>query len=159
LVERSSSIRLPRPPLSPRDNRSLRLACEYLADQPERNVGLDEPAAAGGPDDLAAAAGLKRSSHPRLFRQRIGLPPHALQIAHRIRNARRLLETGQTIAATAAATGFSDQSHLHRHFQRGLELTPGEYRRRFNGSRLTRKAGPAMSGRPASTGQACTAVS
>jgi hypothetical protein len=38
-------------------------------------------------------------------------------------------------------------------------LTPGEYRRRFNRSRPPRKAGPAMGGRPASTGQACTAVS
>jgi AraC-like DNA-binding protein len=138
LVERSSSTRLPRPPLSLRDNRALRQACEYLADQPERNVGLDE---------LAAAAGVDKFHLTRLFRERIGLPPHALQIAHRIRNARRLLEAGQTIAATAAATGFADQSHLHRHFQRGLGLTPGEYRRRFNGSRPPREAGPAMGGR------------
>ena len=60
------------------------------------------------------------------------LPPHAFQVAHRIRKARRLLEAGETIADVAAATGFADQSHLHRHFQRGLGLTPGEYRRIFN---------------------------
>ena len=40
---------------------------------------------------------------------------------------RRLIEAGETIAETAAAAGFADQSHLHRHFQRGLGLTPGEY--------------------------------
>ena len=67
----------------------------------------------------------------RLFRERTGLPPHALQVAHRVRNARRLLEAGEPIADIAAATGFADQSHLHRHFQRSLGLTPGEYRRRL----------------------------
>jgi AraC-like DNA-binding protein len=122
LVERSSAIRLPRPPLSLRDDRALRRACDYLADRPERNVGLDE---------LAAVADIDKFRLVHLFRHRIGLPPHTLQLAHRVRVARRLLEAGQTIAATAAATGFADQSHLHRHFKRTLGLTPGEYQRRY----------------------------
>jgi AraC-like DNA-binding protein len=122
LIERSSAVRRPRPPLSPRDDRAFRLASGYLGDRPERNVGLDE---------LAAAAGVGKFRLIRLFRERTGLPPHALQVAHRVQRARRLLETGQTIAETAATTGFADQSHLHRHFQRSLGLTPGEYRRRF----------------------------
>ena len=33
---------------------------------------------------------------------------------------------------TAAATGFADQSHLHRHLRRSLGVTPAEYRRRFS---------------------------
>jgi AraC-like DNA-binding protein len=123
LIERSSAVRPARSPLSPRDDRALRLACEYLGDRPERNVGLDE---------LAAAAGIGKFRLIRIFRDRTGLPPHALQVAHRIRRARRLLETGQTIADTAAATGFADQSHLHRHFQRSLGPTPLEYQKRFN---------------------------
>jgi AraC-like DNA-binding protein len=123
LIERSSAVRPPRSPLNPHDDRALRLACDYLADRPERNVGLDE---------LAAAAGIGKFRLIRLFRERTGLPPHALQVAHRVRKARRLLEAGETIAAIAAATGFADQSHLHRHFQRSLGLTPGEYRRRIN---------------------------
>ncbi len=122
VIGRSSAVRPARSPLSPRDDRALRLACDYLGDRPERNVGLDE---------LAAAAGIGKFRLIRLFRERTGLPPHALQVAHRVRNARRLLEAGETIAAAAAATGFADQSHLHRHFQRSLGLTPGEYQRRF----------------------------
>jgi AraC-like DNA-binding protein len=122
LIERSSAVRLPRSPLNPRDDRALRLACDYLGARPERNVGLDE---------LAAAAGIGKFRLTRLFRERTGLPPHALQVAHRIRAARRLLEAGETIAETAAATGFADQSHLHRHFRHSLGLTPGEYQRRF----------------------------
>jgi AraC-like DNA-binding protein len=89
-----------------------------------QNIGLDE---------LAAAAGIGKFRLVRLFRNRTGLPPHALQIAQRIRAARRLLEGVETIVATAAATGFADQSHLHRHFKRSLGLTPGEYRRRLAG--------------------------
>jgi AraC-like DNA-binding protein len=122
LIARSSAVRPRRFPLSPRDDRALRLAYEYLGDQCERNVGLDE---------LAAAAGIGKFRLIRLFRERTGLPPHALHVAHRLRSARRLLEAGQTIAATAAATGFADQSHLHRHFQRTLGMTPGEYQGRF----------------------------
>ena len=136
LIERSSAIRLPRLPLSPRNDRALRRACEYLADRPERNVGLDE---------LAANAGIDKFSLAHLFRERIGLPPHALQIAHRIRNARHLLEAGQTVAATATATGFADQSHLHRHFQRTLGLTPREYQRRFAETSRSRHTSDAQS--------------
>lgn len=62
----------------------------------------------------------------------MGLPPHALQMAYRVRRAQRLLEAGETIAATAAAAGFCDQSHLHRQFRRSLGMTPGAYRNRLN---------------------------
>jgi AraC-like DNA-binding protein len=107
---------------TPRDERALRRAMDYLGDHSNRNVGLDE---------LAAAAGIGKFRLVRLFRDRTGLPPHSLQLAHRIRTARRLLEAGRSIAEVAAATGFADQSHLHRHFQRSLGLTPGQYRRRI----------------------------
>jgi AraC-like DNA-binding protein len=100
----------------------LRAAYDYLAEQPERNISLDE---------LANTAGIGKFRLIRLFRERTGLPPHALQVAHRIDAARRLLEAGHTIAETAAATGFADQSHLHRHLQRSLGMTPAEYQRRF----------------------------
>jgi AraC-like DNA-binding protein len=123
LLERATPTRRQRPALTPRDDRALRLAFDYLGDHPVRNVGLDE---------LADAAGIGKFRLIRLFRERTGLTPHALQIAHRIRVARRLLEAGEPVAATAAATGFADQSHLHRHFQRTLGLTPRQYQRRFD---------------------------
>src|SRR6266568_8119562 len=108
-----------RPPAAiaalPHDDKALRLAQDYLADRPERNISLDE---------LAIAAGIGKFRLIRLIRQRTGLPPHALQLAHRIRSARRMLEAGQTITEAATATGFADQSHLHRHFQRSLGVTP-----------------------------------
>ncbi len=122
LIDRSASARPARPGLARRDRRAFRLACDYLAERPGRNVGLDE---------LAAAAGIGKFRLIRLFRERTGLPPHALHLAHRVRAARRMLEAGEPIGATAHATGFADQSHLHRHFRRSLGLTPREYQRRF----------------------------
>lgn len=123
LVECFPAGRPKRSPFSPRDDKALRLACDYLGDRPDRNVSLDE---------LATVAGIGKFRLVRLFRQRTGLPPHALQLAHRIRMARRLLESGQPIAEAAAAAGFASQSHLHRHFRRSLGITPAEYQRRFS---------------------------
>jgi AraC-like DNA-binding protein len=121
VIEQFSSVRSRRTLTSPREEQAFRAACNYLAERSERNISLDE---------LADAAGIGKFRLVRLFRDRTGLGPHAIHIAHRIRIARRLLEAGESIAVTAAATGFADQSHLHRHLQRTLGLTPGAYRRR-----------------------------
>jgi AraC-like DNA-binding protein len=121
VVERHASRRAPQRPAVEHDERALRQALEYLAEHLARNVSLDE---------LADAAGIGKFRLIRIFRQRTGLAPHQFQIAFRIRRARRLLENGETIAATAAATGFADQSHLHRHFQASIGWTPRQYQRR-----------------------------
>jgi AraC-like DNA-binding protein len=112
----------PAPTATPHDDRALGIALDYLASHYQQNIGLDE---------LASVAGIGKFRLVRLFRRQIGVSPHALHIAHRIRAARRLLESGYPIAHTAATTGFSDQSHLHRHFTRTLGITPGEYQRRL----------------------------
>jgi AraC-like DNA-binding protein len=122
LVERCSTTRPTRAELGGRDARALGLARDYLADRLDRNVGLDE---------LATAAGIGKFRLVRLVRERTGLPPHALQLAYRLQAARRRLEAGAPIAETAIATGFADQSHLHRHFERSLGITPGAYQRCF----------------------------
>jgi AraC-like DNA-binding protein len=122
VVERHSARRTPQRALTGHDRRALRLALEYLAEHFESNVSLDE---------LANAAGIGKFRLVRIFRKQTGLAPHALQIAYRVRAARRLLEAGETIAATAAATGFADQSHLHRHFRASIGWTPRHYQRRM----------------------------
>jgi AraC-like DNA-binding protein len=123
LTQRSPATRPRRRTLSERDDKALRAAYDYLAEQPERNISLDE---------LAKVSGIGKFRLIRLFRERTGLAPHALQVAHRIRAARRLLEAGHTIAESAATTGFADQSHLHRHLRRSLGVTPAEYQKRFS---------------------------
>jgi AraC-like DNA-binding protein len=110
------------PAVEPRDHPALRRAREHL---------LADLAAHPTLDELAAAAGVDKYRLIRLFRAGEGLPPHRYLLAQRIRRARRLLEAGRPIAEVAAATGFSDQSHLHRHFRRSLDVTPGQYAARF----------------------------
>jgi len=122
IIERLSRLGPARTPLKAHDRAALRLAQEYLGDQPERNISLTE---------LADAAGIGKFRLLRLFRENTGLPPHALQLAHRIRRAQRLLESGHTPSETATATGFADQSHMHRHFHRSLGMTPRQYQNRL----------------------------
>jgi AraC-like DNA-binding protein len=79
-------------------------------------------------DALAAESGLPKLRFVRAFKRVVGLPPHAYQIHLRVDHARRMLAQGAAIADAAAAAGFFDQSHLHRHFKRLHGVTPSEYR-------------------------------
>jgi AraC-like DNA-binding protein len=50
----------------------------------------------------------------------------------RIEHARSLLQKGRTIADTALACGFFDQSHFHHHFKAMTTVTPKQYQRSLN---------------------------
>lgn len=99
--------------------RALQRARDLLESRLTENVTLDE---------LAAAAGLERFALLRAFARAYGLPPHAWVIQERVRRAQVLLRAGTSPAAAAAEIGFSDQSHLARHFKRLTGVTPGCYR-------------------------------
>lgn len=77
--------------------------------------------------DLAEAAGMNACALGRAFSASMGMPPHEFLTFVRVRNARLLLERGDTIANVAASCGFSDQSHMHRAFRAVLGMTPGQY--------------------------------
>ena len=79
-------------------------------------------------ESLGSVANMSAFHFARLFRAQVGVPPHAYQTIRRIAAARRLLQRGATASRVAAATGFGDQSHLHRHFLRIMGMTPGQYR-------------------------------
>lgn len=63
----------------------------------------------------------------RQFKKQTGTTPHAYQLNRRIDNAKKLLREGCPIVETALESGFSDQSHFHRHFKRIVAATPREY--------------------------------
>jgi AraC-like DNA-binding protein len=98
---------------------AVRLARELLHDRWADNVRLD---------DLVAVAGIDRFRLVRAFRAALGLPPHAYQIRLRVTRAMALIRQGLPLAAVAVETGFTDQSHLARHFTRALGVAPGRYR-------------------------------
>jgi AraC-like DNA-binding protein len=78
----------------------------------------------------AKLAGMSREGFSRRFRRLQGMPPHMFSLTERLNDARKLLRAGEPIAAVAAETGFSDQSHLGRCFRRAFGVTPGQYRLR-----------------------------
>jgi AraC-like DNA-binding protein len=79
--------------------------------------------------DLAALAGLSPYHLLRVFRRTTQLPPHAYLTQVRVAQARTLLAAGLPAVRVAMETGFTDQSHLTRHFKRAFGVTPGQYAR------------------------------
>jgi AraC-like DNA-binding protein len=100
------------------EHRAVTLAKDYLETLPGENVSLDT---------LARAAGIGPYHLCRVFRQEIGLSPHAYQVLVRVRRAKALLTQGLSIAHVAAEAGFADQAHFTRHFKRTFGVTPGRY--------------------------------
>ncbi|GHJ40558.1 hypothetical protein Sm713_61670 [Streptomyces sp. TS71-3] len=78
---------------------------------------------------LATGLGTSPFALLRAFRARYGMPPHTWLTDARVRRARRLLDGGTVPAEAAVAVGFTDQSHLTRHFSRAVGVPPGAYQR------------------------------
>jgi AraC-like DNA-binding protein len=103
-----------------REPAAIRRSREYLQEHAAENVTLQA---------LARFAGLSAFHLCRVFRQTVGMTPHAYQTQVRVRHAKSLLRAGLPITTVAAQTGFYDQAHLTRHFKRIVGLTPGRYLR------------------------------
>jgi len=93
---------------------------EYIDNHVNENISLQQ---------LAVLAELNPHYLTRLFQRHAGLPPHAYQLMKRIQLAKQLMRLGVGLADVAADTGFTDQSHLHRHFKKMMGITPGRYLR------------------------------
>jgi AraC family transcriptional regulator len=90
-----------------------------------------ERTAGAGMKTIAGWCGLSRSHFSRRLRTLTGLWPQTMILASRIEAAKHLLERDvASLSEVAYTSGFSDQSHLTRAFQRATGLTPGRYRRR-----------------------------
>jgi transcriptional regulator GlxA family with amidase domain len=79
--------------------------------------------------ELAGIAGLSVFHFARQFKQSAGVTPHHYLVQKRVERAQDMLSrTELSLAEIALAAGFSDQSHLARHFRQMLGTTPGEFR-------------------------------
>ncbi len=79
--------------------------------------------------ELAGIAGLSVFHFARQFKQSAGVTPHHYLVQRRVERAQDMLSrTDLSLAEIALAAGFSDQSHLARHFRQMLGTTPGEFR-------------------------------
>ncbi|MGO8941676.1 MAG: helix-turn-helix transcriptional regulator [Mycobacterium sp.] len=80
-------------------------------------------------DGLAALTGLSTDHFARAFQQSVGLPPHTYLVRRRLEQVEHMLrKTHAPLSEIALATGFSDQSHLARHFRRWTGMSPRQVR-------------------------------
>ena len=79
---------------------------------------------------LADECGLSPFHLLRLFRDAVGVPPHAYLVQLRVNRAQVLLQEGHSVSEVAHVCGFSDQPHFTRTFKRTVGVPPGQYIRR-----------------------------
>jgi transcriptional regulator of acetoin/glycerol metabolism/AraC-like DNA-binding protein len=97
-----------------------RRVCDYIEGHLDEKIRLD---------GLAALAGLSTDHFARAFHQSVGAPPHTYLLRRRLEQVEQMLrETHAPLSEIALATGFSDQSHLARHFRRWAGMSPRQVR-------------------------------
>jgi AraC-like DNA-binding protein len=99
---------------------AVRQTREYLDENFSKRITLRQ---------LGENAGVGEFRLLRLFLSNVGMPPYEYLTAVRVRHAKRLLAQGKPATSVAFEVGFSDQSHLIRHFKRIVGVTPGVFAR------------------------------
>jgi AraC family transcriptional regulator len=99
----------------------LSRACDYLKSHHAGTIDLHR---------LAGELGVHPVHLTRTFRAFLRCTPGEYLRAWRLdRSARMLTDGRNSLAQIAFETGFTDQSHLNRHFARAYGVPPGEYRK------------------------------
>src|SRR5215475_5321845 len=99
---------------------TMRRVREYVEVHLSENIDLTT---------LSSVAGLSMHHFAREFKQSAGVTPHHYLTQKRVERAQEMLaQTDLSLSDIAYATGFSDQSHLARHFRHMLGTTPREFR-------------------------------
>jgi AraC-like DNA-binding protein len=113
------NLPIPEPPPANRGGLSpvrTQRICEYINSNLDQNIRLEA---------LAEIAGLSTHHFARAFKQTVGMPPHGYVLQRRIERAQHMLVSTQLpLSEIALSAGFSDQSHLARHFRRMTGLSP-----------------------------------
>ncbi len=90
----------------------------FLDDHFDRDIQLD---------DLADIAGTSKYAVLRQFKHQWQITPHAYVINRRILAAKTQLKAGHSVADTAAACGFFDQSHFIKTFKNFTGIRPADF--------------------------------
>lgn len=96
----------------------IRRVCDYLQECFAEDVSIEK---------LSSIASLSPFYLCRVFEKEVGVPPHVYQLDIRLIKAAQMLSRGKRIADVATETGFFDQSHFHKAFQRKFGITPKRY--------------------------------
>ena len=101
--------------------RQARRALEYIEAHLGSQIEIRE---------IARLVALSKSHFSRAFKQRVGFSPRAYVSARRVERAKFMMSsTTERLSDIALVCGFSDQSHLNRHFRRIVGMSPGLWRR------------------------------
>jgi transcriptional regulator GlxA family with amidase domain len=113
----------PKPPTRARGGlppRAMRRIHEYIEAHVSENIELSM---------LATIADLSLYHFAREFKRSTGVAPHGYLVRKRVERAKDMLtRTDYSLTEIALAAGFSDQSHLARHFRQIVGSTPREFR-------------------------------
>lgn len=98
----------------------LQQAIEYIHAHLDRELSLAE---------IAGVINISPTYFANLFKRATGISPHQYVIQQRVEQAKLLLlKTDLAIADVALQVGFSNQSHLTRHFKHITGVTPKQVR-------------------------------
>lgn len=100
------------------DNKKLLLAREYLDAHANEFITLDQ---------LAHEVSLSKYHLCRQFSRIFKMPPNKYLRQLRLQRAKELLNQGYPITEVALNCGFSDQSHMGRHFKAVFGVSPKKY--------------------------------
>lgn len=78
-------------------------------------------------NDLARDAGMSTFHFARVFTDLIGVAPHKLLIAIRLKAGARMLRDGRSVTDACYACGFNNLSHFSRAFSRRFGVSPSTY--------------------------------
>jgi AraC family transcriptional regulator len=80
--------------------------------------------------DLADMSGLSQAYFSRAFKASTGMAPRRWHLTEKVRRAQQIMiETGDSLAEVALASGFADQSHFTRVFRDITGESPAAWRR------------------------------
>jgi AraC family transcriptional regulator len=99
---------------------ALRRVTDYVEENLAEGLTLAE---------ISAVAHMSPFHFSRLFKTSTGLSPHRYVVDRRVERAKSLLhKTGLPLYEVARLAGFTDQSHLAKHFRRQLGVSPRRFR-------------------------------
>jgi AraC family transcriptional regulator len=98
----------------------MKYLIDYMQMNLDRTIHLEE---------LATLLNMSQYHFCRLFKRSTGIPPHQFVIRQRVDRAKQLLQkSDRSVLDVAINCGFTDGSHLTRHFRKLTGVTPTAFR-------------------------------
>lgn len=102
------------------DFTATKCAKDYIHSRLDQSITLD---------DLEAATGRDRWALTRDFKVLYGTSPYRYLILRRLEYVRQLIVNGRPLVEAAMLAGFSDQSHMTKHFTQAYGQAPAQFLR------------------------------